>query len=492
MSTKSSFPHPVYAQRVLGPNFEQAKTHFVPAMLSVNRAHTLMLLRQGIISREVGIRLLKGLAALEKENWAAVTYDGRTEDLFFSMQDILGQHAGEEATGNLHIARSRNDLSVTLCRWVVRDGLLQVLDKNTALRRRVLTLARTHLNTIMPAYTHAQPAQPTTLAHYLSAVAAFLERDTARFQAAYNRVNLSPLGAAALTTTGFRIDRTYVGELLGFDGPIENSYDAVGGGDYQAEVAVTIQVAAASLSRFVSDLIFWATKEAAALRIGDEFLQVSSIMPQKRNPVVLEHLRTQLAYLYADASGVLTMQHNTPLGDVNDIDDPIFRPLFRLLDYAAGIYELFDAVLATAIWNIAHLADRAAEEFITATELADTLVREAGLTFNQAHQVVSRLVQDALKAGVRELRATHLDAAARAVLHKPLNLPDGLIQDALNPVHFIAVRTIPGGPAPGPMATLLDRQLARVAQDKLWQQDRRMRLTQAQDRLSQEIQTLAG
>jgi len=492
MSTKSSFPHPVYAQRVLRPNFEQAKTHLVPAMLAISRAHALMLIRQGIVSREVGIRLLKGLAAVEKENWAALTYDGRTEDLFFSMQQMLGQHAGEEAAGNLHIARSRNDLNVAMCRWVVRDGLLQVLDKCTALRRRVLTLARTHLNTIMPAYTHAQPAQPTTLAHYMSAVAAFLERDTARFHTAYDRVNLSPLGAAALTTTGFPIDRTYAGELLGFDGPIENSYDAVGGGDYQAEVAVTVEVAAASLSRFITDLVFWATKEAAALRIGDEFLQVSSIMPQKRNPVVLEHIRTQLGYLYADASGVLTMQHNTPLGDVNDIDDPIFRPLFRLLDYATGIYELLDAVLATAVWNVAHLADRATKEFITATELADTLVREAGLSFNQAHQLVSHLVQEALKAGVREIRAAHLDAAAKAVLHKPLTLSDSLIQDALNPAHFIAVRTIPGGPAAGTMATLLDRQIARVTQDELWHQDRRKRLTLAQDRLNQEIQLLVG
>jgi argininosuccinate lyase len=461
-------------------------------MLAASRAHALMLIRQRIISRELGSRLLVGLAALEKEDWRALSYDGRLEDLFFSMQDMLRRSAGDEAAGNLQIARSRNDLDVALCRWVVREGLLNVVQQCNRLRHRVLAMARTHLDTIMPAYTHAQPAQPTTLAHYLSAVAAFLERDTARFQAAYSRTNVSPLGAVALTTTGFPIDRVYLAQLLGFDAPVENSYDAVGGADYQAEVAATIQVAAASLSRFVTDLIFWATKEAAALRIGGEFLQISSNMPQKRNPVVLEHVRTQLGYLYADAQGVITLHHNTPLGDVNDIDDPIFRLLFRLLDYAIGIYELLEAVLTTAVWDTTHLANRAAEEFITATELADTLVREAGLTFLQAHQVVSQLVENALKTGLREVKAVHLDAAAMATLRRPLGLSDKLVGDALRPSHFIAIRTIPGGPAPTAMTALLDSQTARIAQDERWQQDRRERLTMAHDRLNQEIQrTLA-
>jgi len=462
-------------------------------MLAASRAHALMLMSQRIISREHGVQLLVGLAALETEDWRALTYDGRTEDLFFSMQQMLERHAGEEATGNLQIARSRNDLSATLCRWVVREGLLKVVQQGNALRRGVLSLAKTHLDAIMPAYTHAQPAQPTTLAHYLSAVAAFLERDTARFQAAYSRVNVCPLGAVALTTTGFPIDRAYLAQLLGFDRPIENSYDAVGGADYQAEVAVTIQVAAASLSRFITDLIFWSTKEVRALRIGGEFLQISSNMPQKRNPVVLEHLRTQLGYLYGDAQSVLILHHNTPLGDVNDIDDPLFRPMFRILDYAVGIYELLDAVLTSAVWDTAHLADRAAEEFITATELADTLVREAGLTFHQAHQVVSRLVGNALQTGLREIRATHLDAAAMAILRRPLGLSDKLVGEALKPSHFVAIRTIPGGPAPGAMRTVLDDQTARLAQDELWQHDRREHLILAQSRLSKDIQsTLAG
>jgi len=493
MSTPSSFPHPVYARHVLGPNFEQAKAYLVPAMLAASCAHALMLIRQRIVSREVGTQLLAGLMALEGQDWSTLTYNGRSEDLFFSMQQMLVRYAGEEATGSLQIARSRNDLNTTICRWVVRERLLQVLHKGNDLRRRVLTLARTHLKTIMPAYTHAQPAQPTTLAHYLSAVAASLERVTVLLKAAFSHVNLCPLGAVALTTTGFPIDRAYLAHLLGFDAPVANSYDAVGGADYQAEVAAVVQVAAASLSRFITDLMFWATKEAGALRIGGEFLQVSSTMPQKRNPVVLEHVRTQLGYLYADAQGVITLHHNTPFGDINDVDDPVFRPLFRLLDYTVGIYELLDAVLATAVWDVARLADRAAEEFITATELADTLVREAGLTFHQAHQVVSRLVDDALKSGLREVKAVHLDAAAMAVLSRRLGVSDTLVANALKPAHFIAIRTIPGGPAPVAMQALLDSQTMRLAQDERWRQDQSERLSSAQQRLNQEMQsTLAG
>ncbi len=494
MSTPSSFPHPAYVRRVLEPNFEQAKTYLVPAILAASRAHALMLMRQGIIPRETGGRLLAGLAALEAQEWNALVYDRHSEDLFFILQHLLARHAGNEAVGSLQIARSRNDLDGMICRWVVRERLLTVLEGVNTLRHRLLALARTHLDTIMPAYTHTQPAQPTTLAHYLSAVLAFLERDAARLQAAYGRLNHCPLGAVALTTTGFPIDRTYLAHLLGFDAPVENSYDAVGGADYQAEVASVMQVAAASLSRFVTDLIFWATQEARALRIGGEFLQISSAMPQKQNPVVLEHIRTQLGYVYADAQGIFTLHHNTPLGDVNDVEDPLFRPLFRLLDYAVGIFELLEAVLTTAVWNVAHLADRAAQGYTTATELADTLVRKAGLTYHQAHQVVSRVVQESINAGrePHEIRAIHLDAAASAILGRPIRLPDEVVRDALDPSHFIAIRSILGGPAPAAMTALLDTQGAQLAHDEAWRGDRRASLDRAQDRLNQEIRaTLA-
>jgi argininosuccinate lyase len=489
-----SFPHPAYARRVLAPNFDQAKTYLVPAMLAATRAHIVMLTRQKILERATAQSLLRGLEWLEREGVRDVMYDGKHEDLFFYLEHRLGELTSAEAVGNLQIARSRNDLDGTMCRWVVRERVLALLQTLNAFRARILTLARAHIETLMPGYTHTQPAQPTTLAHYLGAVAAFLERDAARLQSAYARVNLCPLGAVAFTTTGFPIDRASVADLLGFDAPVESSYDAVGGADYQTEVAGVVQVAAASLSRFVTDLLFWATQEANALRIGDEFVQISSIMPQKRNPVVLEHARTQLGYVYADAQAVFTLHHNAPLGDVNDVEDPVSRPLFRMLDYAIGVYALLDAVLASATWNVEHLAARAAEGFTTATELADTLVREARLPFRAAHRVVAQLVRDALAQNLapRDIRASHLDAAAHQVLGRVLGLSDEVVRAALDARHFVATRAIPGGPAPEAMLAVLARQSAQLEQDVAWQKERVARLAQAQARLEKEIAACVG
>lgn len=492
MTTNSTFPHPVYARRVLAPNFEQTKTYLVPAMLAATRAHVVMLVRQNILDRATGQTLLRGLQALQAEGVRDVEYDAKSEDLFFFMEQRLGELTSEEAVGNMQIARSRNDLDGTMCRWVVRERTLLLLQAINTLRARILAMARDHVETLMPGYTHTQPAQPTTLAHYLGAVAAFLERDAVRLQSAYARLNLSPLGAVAFTTTGFPIDRTLVSDLLGFEAPVENSYDAVGGADYQTEIAGVVQTAAASLSRFVADLLFWATQEAGALCIGDEFVQISSVMPQKRNPVVLEHARTQLGYLYADAQAVFTLHHNAPLGDVNDVEDPIYRPLFRMLDYAIGVYELLDAVLASATWNVERLAARAAEGFTTATELADTLVREAHLPFRVAHRVVGQLVRDALaqKTAPRDICAVHLDAAARKVLGRALGLADEIVCEALDARHFVAIRTIPGGPAPDAMRAVIARLLAQLDHDVEWQQERARQLERARKKLNDATQAI--
>ncbi|MGE5263085.1 MAG: argininosuccinate lyase [Acidobacteriota bacterium] len=492
MTTHSMFPNPVYARRVLAPNFEQTKAYLVPAMLAATRAHIVMLVRQNILDRVTAVSLVNGLQSLETEGLSGVTYDGNFEDLFFYLEHRLAELTSEDAVGNMQIARSRNDLDGTMCRWVVREHLLAFLDALDALRLRVLDLAREHLDTLMPGYTHAQPAQPTTLAHYLAGVAAFLERDAARVAGAFARVNRSPLGAVAFTTTGFPIDRALVADLLGFDAPVENSYDAVGGADYQTEVAGVIQTAEGELSRFCTDLLFWATQETGALRIGDEFVQISSIMPQKRNPVVLEHIRTQLGYVYADAQSVFILHHNVPFGDVNDVEDPIYRPLFRMLEYAAGVYELLEAVLASATWNVDHLAARAAEGFTTATELADTLVREAGLPFRAAHRVVAQVVRDAQAQHLApgEIRSAQVDAAARQVLGRGLNLPDAVVHRALDARHFVATRAIPGGPAPQATQAVLNRQTRQLERDIVWRAERGAQFAQAQKRLSDATQAI--
>ncbi len=487
--TGPKFPHPEYAKHVLAPNFEQVKTDLVPAMFAATRAHIVMLVRQKILDYQTGQSLVRGLQSLESEGIGSAVYDGKYEDLFFYLEHRLGELTSEEAVGNMQIARSRNDLDGAMCRWVVRERELSLSKAINALRTRILTMEREHIDTLMPGYSHTQLAQPTTFAHYLGAVAAFLERDAARLQSAHVRVNQSPLGAVAFTTTGFPIDRALVADLLGFDAPVESSYDAVGGADYQTEIAGVVQTAAGELSRFTTDLLFWATQEVGALRIGDEFVQISSIMPQKRNPVVLEHIRTQLGYVYAGAQAVFTLHHNAPLGDVNDVEDPIYRPLFRMLDYAIGVYGLLEAVLASASWDVERLAARAAEGFTTATELADTLVREKHLPFRTAHRVVGQLVRDALAQNLtpRDIHTTHVDAAAQKVLGHTLGLPDQIVREALDARHFVTLRAIPGGPAPQAMSKVIARQATQLGHDAAWQRGCIEKLEEAEARLKKAL-----
>jgi argininosuccinate lyase len=486
------FPHPLYAEHVLKPSFAEARAHLFDLMMAANRAHVVMLTEEGVLSAEVGATLLLALRQVEAEGVQARQYEPGVEDLFFSVENRLVALAGPEVGGNLQIARSRNDLGAALARMALRDRLRDVMARLEGLRAALLHFARQHVDTVMPGYTHTQPAQPTTLAHYAGAILSFLARDARRLQAAYATTNRSPLGAAAFTTTGFSIDRVRTAELLGFDGLLENSYDAIGAGDHMTEAMAALTTLAFSLSRVTRDLLFWATREAAALRIHDTFIQISSIMPQKRNPVVLEHLRARLGRLIGLANTVGMMAHNVPYGDTQDIEDEIHPPLFGACETAGQILALYTAVFETLEVNREHLCARAASGFTTATELADTLARDVGLPFRTAHRIVSRLVQSALVRGLEpaDVTSSLLDEAAEAVLGRPLGLPEEAVRQALDPVHFVEIRTQPGGPAPATMRAWLDEAERALDADRDWLAAEGARQRSAAASLAQRVEVL--
>ena len=218
------------------------------------------------------------------------------------------------------------------------------------------------------------------------------------------------------------------------------------------------QALAIDLSRMTHDLLVRATQEANALRIDDSFIQISSIMPQKRNPVVLEHLRARLSRALGYAQTVVTQCQSIPYGDTQDIEDEILPPIFNALDAVAECLELYTAVFETLTLNEAHLRRQAGEGFTTATELADTLVREAALPFRLAHKVVANMVQTAVRTGIpsSQLTLDLLQASARQVLGRELAFGEAQFRQALDPVHFTAVRTGEGGVAPSATAAVLD------------------------------------
>lgn len=477
----SQFPHPTYSRTVLQPAYADAQAHLFAPMLAAHEAHALMLFECGIITRENAAAIVAAVAQIRQRGAEAYTYQPGVEDLFFRIESQIIDSAGADYGGNLQLARSRNDLGQALARMALRSRIVDVYADLLALRAAIHTLAQKHMHTLMPGYTHTQPAQPVTFAHYLAGVLTFLEKDQARLAAAYANVNESPLGAAAFTGSGFAIDRQRVAELLGFDRVIPSTHHSIGAGDHLTDIAFAVQSIAIGLSRVTKDLLFLATQEANALHIHDSFIQISSIMPQKRNPVVLEHLRARLSRALGYAQTVVTQCHSIPYGDTQDIEDEILPPVLHALETAQECVTLYAAVFDTLALNEERLRQRAGENFTTATELADALVREAGLPFRLAHKVVATLVQNAVGNGLGsgDLTLKQLQAAAQEVLGRPLDFTQAQLARALDPQHFVEVRTGLGGVSADSTGALLTELNAKVQADRAWLEHARERLKQA-------------
>jgi argininosuccinate lyase len=324
----------------------------------------------------------------------------------------------------------------------------------------------------MPAYTHTQPAQPITLAHYLLAVAELMGRDRGRLQAAYATVNRCPMGACAISTTGFPIDREFTASLLGFDGLQLNSYGAIAATDYVTETAGAVSTAMLNLGRVSQDFLLWCTAEFGYLRLSDAWVQLSSIMPQKRNPVPFEHVRALASKALGQAQGVFTCLHNTPFGDINDAEDDLQPLVFGATTDAVRALALFAGVMGGCEVNTSRMAERAAADFLTVTELADTLVRREGVSFREAHRLVS--------AGVRELRGNYsapamfesIQALAPAHFGRALGSSRAELLEALDPWHLVAIRRSPGGPAPEAIRPALELAEADLAETERWIQEK--------------------
>jgi argininosuccinate lyase len=396
--------------------------------------------------------------------------------LFFHIEARLEEAAGRDVAGKMHTARSRNDVAVTMYRMAARQELLALVEAVARLRSTLLEVAGNHRTTVMPAHTHTQPAQPTTLAHYLLAAVEFLGRDAARLQAAFARVNLSPMGAAAITATGFPINREETARLLGFEGLAENSYGAIAAIDYITEVAAAVAVAAINLGKLTQDLLLWSSREFGFLRLSGGYVQPSSIMPQKRNPVALEHTRVLASRALAHAQGVLTCAHNTPFGDINDSEDDLQPLAFAMFADLRSATRLLAGALASASWDCQEMQRRAGSDFLTATELADTLVRQEGLSFREAHGLVTDAVRASESGG---------DVfAALSSLRAGLRLDAKEVARALDPVNFVRVRNVVGGPAPERTAESLESARKQQEQLESWTAAKRGLLDSASARLA--------
>jgi argininosuccinate lyase len=456
-----------YIKNVLNDNFEDAKSLFLSPLMSIHYAHLTMLAARGIVSAEDARTIRQALDDISLDTIRRTPYDGQTEDLYFHVERQIVRACGEELAGRLHTARSRNDIDMTMYRMVQRELLLDLLDATFTLRRSLLDVAQHHRETIFAVHTHTQRAQPTTVAHYLLGVVEQLERDAARLKAAYERTNRNPLGACAITGTGFPIDRQLTSELLGFSGPTGNTYGSIATVDYLLEGVSAASVLLTGHGRFVQDLLLWSTAEFGYLRLGDGFVQSSSIMPQKRNPVALEHARALGSKALGQALAVITSVHNTPFGDIVDTEDDLQPLVCNMFRDAMRSLALVAAAMKTAQFDADKLEARAGDGWTTLTELADTLVRDHGLPFKTAHAIAGRLVAYRAARPEKPL-GTLLADASREMTGEPILYTEAELAGILSPRHFIAVRGTWGGPAPQETARAIGVCLENLQADEGW------------------------
>ncbi len=406
-----------------------------------SKAHVAMLGAQGIVSPDDAATIAAGLDQVAAHYAAnGVAEDLVLEDIHMQTEARLAEAIGPVA-GRLHTARSRNDQVATDFRLWVRDAIDQVLAALGGFQEALLTRAEEHAASVMPGFTHLQSAQPVTLGHHLMAYHAMIARDVSRFADARVRMNRSPLGSAALAGTGFPIDREMTAHALGFDGPMTNSLDGVSDRDFALDYLVAATQCALHLSRLAEEFVLWASQPFGFVALSDQWSTGSSIMPQKRNPDAAELVRGHSGRIMGCMTALMVTMKGLPLAYSKDMQDDK-PPVFEAHDLLALSIAAMTGMVESATFRTERMRAVAEAGFATATDLADWLVREAGLPFREAHHVTGRAVK----------RAEDLGIALDALSIEDLQAIDARIDDrvygVLSVEASVASRTSFGGTAP--------------------------------------------
>jgi len=407
-----------------------------------------MLMEQEIVSKDIGERILAALTQLEKEGIDALDLNPAVEDIHMAVENYVTSKIGSDA-GFMHTAKSRNDQVATDLRIALKEEIQEIQRELLIFIDIIVQMAEEHVDTLMVGYTHLQHAQPTTFAHHLLSYAQALKRDYGRLQDAYKRMDLCPLGSAALTTTSFPINRDRTAELLGFSGPMENSIDGVSSRDFIAETVFALTMLGTTLSKICEELIIWSTYEFRMVELGDDFSSTSSIMPQKKNPDVAEIVRGKTAVLNGELVTILTIIKSLPQSYNRDLQE-VTPHLWKATDTLSSALTITMGMLSSAKFKDERGEELARANFSAATELADLMVRDAELPFRTAHQIVGRAVTVALDKGMKaeDIDTHFLDEISQELTGNTLNIDNVVVKKSLNPRDIIQSRKVIGGPAP--------------------------------------------
>ena len=436
-SASVHFDHKLYAHDIAG-----------------SQAHAKMLGRQGLVSKDESDQMIQGLEEIKKEIEAGeFDWDPKLEDVHMNIEQALVKKIGP--TGEkLHTGRSRNDQVALDTRLYLKDAIDLLTDQIKELRLAIVSTGVSNQGLLMPGYTHLQRAQPVLLAHHLLAYNEMFKRDGQRLADLYPRVDVMPLGSAALAGTGLPIDPEFVAKELGFNQIVANSMDGVSDRDYLIEFLAASSIMMMHLSRLSEELILWSTSEFGFVELPDDLTTGSSIMPQKKNPDTCELIRGKTGRIYGNLMALLTVMKGMPLAYNRDFQEDK-EPLFDTVETLTSALPLMTRLVSNLDFKAEKMLDAADDPVVTATDLADYLVKQ-GVPFRLAHEQVGLLVKHCLDNDMSLLDIDESEMARFCPDVKPG------VKEVLTISASVEARTSPGGTAPGNVQAALDQALKEL------------------------------
>lgn len=432
----------------------EADTRLIGYDIWGSQVHAIMLERQGIISDTDLKEILHWLRKAE-DNYqnSNLTLDPNKEDVHMNVESYLIENAGIEFGGKLHTARSRNDQVLVDAHLYIREEILNIQRGISTLCDAFLSIAKEHIDTVMPGYTHTQHAQPISLGFWATAYISMFLRDQKRLQAAYELANKNPLGACALAGTTFPIDRHLTTKLLGFDEPQEHALDVISSRDFIAEILFALSLVMANLSRIGEEIVYWTTYEFGIAELEDAYSSGSSIMPQKKNADIAELTRGRTGRVYGALMDLLTNLKGLPLGYNRDFqeDKP---PLWEAFDIVKACLGILPQLLKTTKFNTQRMADLVNANFATATELANYLVKEQQISFRESHEIVGGLVGELIK---QEKTFLNWELTQSLLKEKDINLPISELKRILDAELAIKNNQSLGGTSPAEVSRMIEK-----------------------------------
>ncbi len=439
-------------------------------MIYMDKAHGIMLVKQGLLSAENYKLIANGLDQVE-DALKEEDLKGDLGDLYFNITQKLYDLIGEETGCLIHVGRSRNDMMCACNRMQIRRELLNLMGEINDLRDLLLNLAGEHTETIITYYTYGQPAQPGTYGHYLMLVCELLSRDYTRLQAAYRNTNRSPMGAAAGIGTGYPLDVSYCARLLGFDSVIEHSIDAVSSPDYLLEAEAAITIMMSSMSKLAQDLFFWASYEYQLLDCNSSIVSGSSIMPQKKNPELFEHMRAQTARAMGLFSDATQMSRNTTLFPSMESILDMFSDFSVWMKEVNKVLGLLKEGLKNSEIRKKESYEYTHNNFTGASSMAEHLSQKYKIPFTATHEIIHDMISRLMEKDTLDIKymtSGLMKDVSEKILGKALVLTDEEVRQMMDPMFCLNAKVTGGTPKPEDTLRLISKNREILSKQRHW------------------------